>query len=117
MGAFVRYSYCIGAYCFVRLYNDNLYWKKTGVARGDVCNCTRKLIFEEDYHHSRMFSRELETVDNSQKFSFANYSRYTVCLVYFLLFMYGCNISNIHISVVNCFFHGLVGVVGETCAF
>ena len=38
---------------------------KMGVARGDARNCTRKLIFAKDYHHSRTFSRELETVDNS----------------------------------------------------
>jgi len=35
-------------------------------------------IFAKDYHHSQMFSRELETVDNLRKFSFADYPRYTV---------------------------------------
>ena len=52
---------------------------KMGAARCDARNCTRKLIFAKDYHHSRAFSRKLETVDNSRNFSFAYYSRYTVC--------------------------------------
>ena len=51
---------------------------KMGVACGDVRNCTRKLIFSKDYHHSQTFSRELGTVDNLRKFSFVDYSYYTV---------------------------------------
>jgi len=49
---------------------------KMGVARGDVRNCF--VFARPDYHHLRMFSRELEKVDNSRKFSFVDYSRYTV---------------------------------------
>ena len=45
-------------------------------------------IFAKDYHHSRMFSRELEEVNNSQKFSFADYSCYTV--VQEPSYMYAC---------------------------
>ena len=35
-------------------------------------------IFAKDYHHLRTFSRELEKVDNSRTFSFADYPCYTV---------------------------------------
>jgi len=54
-------------------------------------------LFVKGYHHSRTFSRELEKVANSRTFSFADYSRYTVCYVF----------KGILINF-NCFMHMLV---------
>ena len=41
------------------------------MANDDIGNC---------YHHSQTFSRELEKINNSRAFSFADYSCYTVFL-------------------------------------
>ena len=50
---------------------------KLGVAQGDIV--PESFIFAKDNHHLQTFPHELEKVDNPQIFSFADYSRYTVC--------------------------------------
>jgi len=74
----VHHSYCIGAYCFARL----LQWQpllEKWVWYVAMCIIVpESFIFTKDHYHSRTFSRELEKVDNSQKFSFVDYSCYTV---------------------------------------
>ena len=46
------------------------------MARGSIA--PESFIFAKDYHHSQMFSCEFGKVNNSQKFSFADYSHYMV---------------------------------------
>jgi len=48
---------------------------KLGVACGNIV--PESFIFAKD-HHLQMFSRELEKVISSQKFSSADYSHYTI---------------------------------------